>query len=185
MKNKNKRIRVRYEINGKAYRRVYVLQACMRSLGLEYRNTKEELAEAIKAACPGVTGSVNDLIIHYASKLDGEGIDIGRSVRSTKCQIYRKTKWPGNNTKKKDFGSDFYSSREWRELRYLALRNTDGRCQCCGATSKDGVRIHVDHIKPRSMFPELSLCLNNLQVLCEDCNVGKGCWDTTDWRQHA
>ncbi len=76
----------------------------------------------------------------------------------------------------------FYDSREWKELRYLALRNTDGRCQCCGACSKDGVRIHVDHIQPRYKRPDLSLCLDNLQVLCDDCNMGKGAWDSTDWR---
>lgn len=76
----------------------------------------------------------------------------------------------------------FYETREWRELRYLALRNTDGRCQCCGGSAKDGLRIHVDHIQPRYKRPDLSLCLDNLQVLCEDCNFGKGAWDATDWR---
>lgn len=83
-----------------------------------------------------------------------------------------------------DYTNDgtFYDSREWKELRYLALRNTDGRCQCCGASSKDGVRIHVDHIQPRYKRPDLQLCLDNLQVLCEDCNFGKGAWDSTDWR---
>jgi len=83
-----------------------------------------------------------------------------------------------------DYANDgkFYETREWRELRYLALRNTDARCECCGATAKDGVKIHVDHIQPRYKRPDLSLSLDNLQVLCEDCNFGKGAWDTTDWR---
>jgi len=76
----------------------------------------------------------------------------------------------------------FYASRDWRELRYLALRNTDGRCQCCGGTAKDDLRIHVDHIQPRYKRPDLALSLDNLQVLCEDCNIGKGAWDQTDWR---
>lgn len=76
---------------------------------------------------------------------------------------------------------DFYKSREWRQLRYLALRNSNG-CQCCGAQAKDGVLLHVDHVKPRYKFPQLALCLDNLQVLCEDCNLGKGAWDETDWR---
>lgn len=76
----------------------------------------------------------------------------------------------------------FFKSLKWRQLRYLVLRNTGGLCQSCGAGAKDGVRIHVDHIKPRCTHPELSLCLDNLQVLCEDCNVGKGSWDDTDWR---
>lgn len=76
----------------------------------------------------------------------------------------------------------FYNSPEWRALRYLVLRNTGARCQCCGAQQSDSVRIHVDHIKPRSQFPHLALAIDNLQVLCEDCNMGKGAWDDTDWR---
>lgn len=53
---------------------------------------------------------------------------------------------------------------------------------CCGATREDGVQIQVDHIKPRKTHPELALDINNLQVLCEVCNHGKGNWDQTDWR---
>lgn len=53
---------------------------------------------------------------------------------------------------------------------------------CCGANPSDGVKMHVDHIKPRSKFPELALVLDNLQILCEDCNLGKSNKDETDWR---
>jgi 5-methylcytosine-specific restriction endonuclease McrA len=53
---------------------------------------------------------------------------------------------------------------------------------CCGASAKDGIRIHVDHIKPRSKYPKIELDINNLQILCDDCNIGKGNWDETDWR---
>jgi 5-methylcytosine-specific restriction endonuclease McrA len=73
---------------------------------------------------------------------------------------------------------DFYNSDAWRTLRYRALKQHGGKCQCCGRKG----RLHVDHIKPRSRFPELELELTNLQVLCEDCNLGKGAWDQTDWR---
>ena len=67
--------------------------------------------------------------------------------------------------------------------RYKALRHSDGRCQLCGRSKRaDGVILHVDHIKPRSRFPELALDVANLQVLCEDCNLGKGNSDTVDWR---
>lgn len=76
----------------------------------------------------------------------------------------------------------FLQSREWQTLRYEAIRLQGGRCQCCGATAADGAIIQVDHIKPRSKFPELALTLENLQVLCRPCNMGKGAWDQTDWR---
>lgn len=77
---------------------------------------------------------------------------------------------------------DFYNSSAWKTLRYIALKNTDGRCECCGATAQDGVKIHVDHIKPRSLHPDLELDLENMQILCGDCNVGKSNLDDTDWR---
>jgi hypothetical protein len=83
--------------------------------------------------------------------------------------------------KKKNY-SAFYRSDEWLRIRYLALKNTDGRCCCCGISAKDGAILHVDHIKPRSRYPELELDLDNLQILCQFCNTGKGAWDCTDWR---
>ena len=67
----------------------------------------------------------------------------------------------------------FYSGRQWKELRYDALRNTGGCCCCCGARASDGAQLHVDHIKPRSKYPELQYDLDNLQILCRDCNMGK------------
>jgi len=43
-------------------------------------------------------------------------------------------------------------------------------------------RIVVDHIKPRSKFPELELVFDNCQVLCNSCNMGKSNNDYTDFR---
>lgn len=79
-------------------------------------------------------------------------------------------------------GDAFFDSDEWKALRYRVLRHYGAACQCCGRTRADGLKLHVDHIKPRSRFPELALEFSNLQVLCEDCNIGKGARDATDWR---
>lgn len=71
----------------------------------------------------------------------------------------------------------------WQKLRYNVLRKSDGRCSCCGRSKKEhNVVLHVDHIKPKSLYPELEFDENNLQVLCDDCNFGKGNSDTIDWR---
>lgn len=81
----------------------------------------------------------------------------------------------------------FYLSKEWltSRARYSALKKAGGRCQCCGASPKDGIRLVVDHIKPVRRFWELRFEETNLQVLCDDCNLGKGSWDATDWRPSA
>jgi len=76
----------------------------------------------------------------------------------------------------------FLKSYEWRRLRMSALKLHGARCQCCGITPAHGAVMNVDHIKPRKLFPELALSLENLQVLCGECNHGKGNWDMTDWR---
>ena len=77
-------------------------------------------------------------------------------------------------------GPTFYESRPWQVLRYQALKRYGRKCCLCGASN---VRLHVDHIKPRSRYPELELRIDNLQVLCEPCNMGKGAWDESDWRK--
>lgn len=81
--------------------------------------------------------------------------------------------------------SEFLSTYQWRRTRMVALKKYGARCQCCGASPATGAVIHVDHIKPRKLFPQLALDVNNLQVLCHECNHGKGNWDTTDWRKNA
>lgn len=81
---------------------------------------------------------------------------------------------------------EFYRSDAWRALRFLALKASNGSCCLCGRSNRHhGVILHVDHIKPKSRFPDLALTLSNLQVLCEDCNMGKGNRDDTDWRDDA
>jgi 5-methylcytosine-specific restriction endonuclease McrA len=77
---------------------------------------------------------------------------------------------------------NFLLTYEWRRLRMVVLKKRGARCECCGATPADGIRVNVDHIQPRRLRPDLALTESNLQVLCEDCNHGKGNWDRTDWR---
>jgi 5-methylcytosine-specific restriction endonuclease McrA len=79
----------------------------------------------------------------------------------------------------------FLLTYEWRKVRMEALKKYGARCQCCGITPSHGAVMNVDHIKPRKLFPHLALDINNLQVLCHECNHGKGNWDMTDWREVA
>ena len=58
----------------------------------------------------------------------------------------------------------------WR-LRALVLMRDGARCQLCGAEARNGATLHVDHVVPWSKGGETTL--ENLQVLCHVCNIGK------------
>ncbi len=76
----------------------------------------------------------------------------------------------------------FYASDAWQRLRARVLQKYGRRCMCCGATPATGAIIQVDHIKARSLYPELELLESNCQVLCRDCNMSKGTYNETDFR---
>lgn len=67
----------------------------------------------------------------------------------------------------------FYASDSWQRLRLKVLKKRGHKCERCHFTPADGAIMHVDHIKPRSKYPELELVESNCQVLCEDCNLAK------------
>ena len=75
--------------------------------------------------------------------------------------------------------SAFYRGHQWRKLRYLVLQKWGRKCMLCGQT--EGI-MHGDHIKPLRKYWSLRLDFENIQILCEVCNHGKGNWDETDWR---
>lgn len=56
-------------------------------------------------------------------------------------------------------------------LRYDILKRDHFRCQICGASQKDGVKLHVDHIIPVSKGGKT--IPSNLRTLCSRCNQGK------------
>lgn len=58
------------------------------------------------------------------------------------------------------------------KLRYQILKRDGYRCQLCGRTAQDKVVLHIDHRQPLAGGGDNSP--ENLWVLCEDCNLGKG-----------
>ena len=58
-----------------------------------------------------------------------------------------------------------------KKLRYQVLKRDHYCCVICGRSAKDGVKLHVDHIKPVAQGGKT--VLNNLRTLCADCNLGK------------
>jgi 5-methylcytosine-specific restriction endonuclease McrA len=58
------------------------------------------------------------------------------------------------------------------KLRFDILERDNHTCQACGATPHDGATLEIDHIQPFSKGGTDEP--NNLQVLCRECNAGKG-----------
>lgn len=56
-------------------------------------------------------------------------------------------------------------------LRYDILHRDNFKCQICGASASDGVKLHVDHIIPISKGGKTEM--SNLRTLCDRCNFGK------------
>lgn len=133
--------------------------------------------------------SKNKRRIGYIAKklLESSGMRVPKSKKSVRyysCVIINFLEGCGIHTKRNypTMAQRLYDSPEWRSLRYEVLKEHGGRCCLCGRTAKDGVKIHVDHIVPLSKDWSKRLDKNNLQVLCEDCNLGKSNKDCIDWR---
>lgn len=58
-----------------------------------------------------------------------------------------------------------------RWLRFEVLKRDGFRCTYCGAGSRSGVRLEVDHIKPKAAGG--TDAPSNLTTSCHDCNNGK------------
>ena len=60
----------------------------------------------------------------------------------------------------------------WR-LRFLVFRRDNFKCRACGDSPAlhPGLVLHADHVVPWSKDGETAL--DNLQTLCEQCNIGK------------
>jgi len=74
----------------------------------------------------------------------------------------------------------FYSSPEWKLLRAQIIQKHGATCADCGRRITHIVDITVDHKHPRSKHPELALTLDNLRVVCRQCNSRKG---ASDWEE--
>lgn len=109
----------------------------------------------------------------------------------TPAVLHPRVKMPSVKMPSVNLKDEFYKSWDWRTLRLEVIKEHGRACQCCGAmpgmmdAAGDPVRICVDHIKPISKYWHLRLVRSNLQILCDECNMGKGNWDETDFRPVA
>jgi 5-methylcytosine-specific restriction endonuclease McrA len=80
--------------------------------------------------------------------------------------------------KKKKKSNRLNNCPDWQLLRRRVLHFYGAICMCCGSTKN----INIDHIKPKSKYPELAMEFSNLQVLCWPCNKSKNNRHETDYR---
>ncbi len=105
----------------------------------------------------------------------------GRLLRRKPNWRAHPSKWSGDMIA----SADFLRTPHWKRARYDALLANDGRCELCARSKHQlgpGRYLNVDHVEPRRARPDLALDVGNLQVLCPDCNAGKGNRRRNDWR---
>lgn len=73
----------------------------------------------------------------------------------------------------------FYLTDKWLLLKRKIHKLYKCGCMKCGI---EGVETHIDHIFPRSIYPDLELNIHNLQILCKKCNIEKSNNNTIDYR---
>jgi len=157
-----------------------------RTLAQKIERTKNKLdkAKPLMAAAidPVAIRDARMSVIALEKNLASMARAMGQPNQELEAAIKDKKQLRAERQKAMQASRGFYKSPQWRALRYRVLVEQGRRCVCCGATPKDGVRMHVDHIKPKSLHPELAFDPSNLQVLCEDCNLGKSNTCDKDFR---
>lgn len=163
----------------KSYTSRQVTALC-HSLGMPGGTAESIVAEKLTAMF-GFVGGKRQVIKQYL-EIKPEIVGVKPFVKKSGEFVYHGT--AASALPHPDVSSvEFLSTYQWRKVRLIALTRDGSRCACCGATPATGAVMNVDHIKPRKRFPELALDPANLQVLCHECNHGKGNWDMTDFRQ--
>jgi 5-methylcytosine-specific restriction endonuclease McrA len=84
--------------------------------------------------------------------------------------------------------SNWQGSDDWQQWRMQQLEKQNWKCACCTRQMSFGEKTYqangdftlepqhptVDHILPKSFFPELALNRQNLVMVCWSCNKKKG-----------
>lgn len=74
----------------------------------------------------------------------------------------------------KEYAKEFYQSTAWKNVRQTAIKRANGLCERCRAAGLyvPGVIVHhKEYITPSNINnPSITLNLDNLEYLCEDCH---------------
>lgn len=165
-------------IDGKEYRRI--VEKAVRHLGHSYRNPPTAYIVTILAPFMACVMPSDKAAKRVAL------VEAARRAMMVPAPAPKKERAPAHKPKADQHhkGDSFYASWEWKRARYEAIKVQGRRCKCCGWRPGDTELGHlvVDHVKPLALFPDLALAQKNLQVLCNDCNMGKGRKHYDDFR---
>ncbi len=133
------------------------------------RRTKEEMYQSVYKAIHTPV----KVIWSYTSPAGRNHYSDSAYVTVEDLQEYTRQR----NLRQQHIDSEQYRRERERQiitpgLRYDILQRDNFRCQLCGRTQADGVKLEVDHKKPIAKGGRTEP--NNLWTLCQDCNRGKG-----------
>ena len=134
---------------------------------IEFQNIELEESENLKLQ-PDIDFTITCIIYysspqgnnHYEQHNELSGIDIEHYLHE-----YKKIQ-------KNKQSATYQRSLVTPKLRYEIMKRDGFRCVRCGCSKEDGVKLHVDHIKPVSKGGKTEK--SNLRTLCNLCNLGKG-----------
>lgn len=75
-------------------------------------------------------------------------------------------------------------SAAYKHWRKAVLTRDNHTCVSCGATKESGVILHVDHIKPFALFPELRFVVENGRTLCKPCHLKTDTYGGASMKSH-
>lgn len=80
----------------------------------------------------------------------------------------------GGGQQLKEYAKEFYQSTAWKKVRQTVIKRANGLCERCRAAGlyvPGAIVHHKEYITPSNIHnPSITLNLNNLEYLCEDCH---------------
>lgn len=114
------------------------------------------------------TGIARSTVIRRIKELVADGfLDVARGYKGKSNTYF--VKEPSRLDPNK---FDYYSD-EFRKLRHRVFLRDGEVCTMCGKRPKPGVILTIDHVLPISRYPSRAMDIENLQVLCLECNQKK------------
>ena len=115
----------------------------------------EEVKKKISESNKGGNGTSFKPGVHHSRRTE---FKVGQGMGSDNFN------WKGGTTSK---NIAIRNSREYKLWRKSVFERDGYTCIWCGQV---GGRLHADHIKPFSLYPELRLAIDNGRTLCVECH---------------